>query len=146
MPTEAKPTPIESKAISAGVPRVFIEEWLPAAAIGVECMRSVVAPVHWRHTHSFMSGGRDGHDSVWRGGAGVAAASRFPTRCVRAAVGILGATQRLLTAQKILEWAPTTRLGSRTRMENAHSKGRCGSRIYSICTEPLKRFGDATSP
>ena len=119
MPTEAKPTPIESKAISAGVPRVFIEEWLPAAAIGVECMRergsaSALAP------HTFLH--------VWwarrpltASRAAVLASllpAGFPRDVFERLLGFWGTSNEILTAQKILEWARD----NKTRVKNPHGE------------------------
>lgn len=89
-------------------PRVFIEEWLPAAAIGVECIRE-------------RSTGQQPPDKrlhVWWARRPLTAAraavlgsllpADFPRDVFERLLGFWGTSQQVLNAQRYLDWARTT--------------------------------------
>lgn len=101
---------------TGGRPRVLIEEWLPAAAIGVECIRE-------------RSTGQQPPDKrlhVWWARRPLTAAraavlgsllpADFPRDVFERLLGFWGSSQQILNAQRYLDWA---RAAGR-RVENPH--------------------------
>jgi hypothetical protein len=78
----------------AARPRLLIEDWLPAAAIGVECMRergaaNAVVPTTFLHVWGASAPrGKPGR------GTRKCSAGGFPARRIRAAVGFRPARRR----------------------------------------------------
>lgn len=98
-------------------PRVLIEDWLPAAAIGVECMRergsaSALAP----HTYLHVWWARRPLTAARAAVLGSLLPSDFPRDAFERLLGFWGSSQQIVNAQKYLDWART----SGNRIDNPH--------------------------
>ena len=102
-----------------GLPRLLIEEWLPAAAIGVECMRergsaSALAP----HTYLHVWWARR---PLTASRAAVLASllpADFPRDVFERLLGFWGSSKDVVKAQQVLDWARQ----SGSRVSNPHGK------------------------
>lgn len=91
---------------TSGKPRVLIEEWLPAAAIGVECMRergsaSALAP----HTYLHVWWARRPLTASRAAVLGSLLPADFPRDVFERLLGFWGSSQQLVNAQRYLDWA-----------------------------------------
>jgi putative DNA methylase len=103
--TMTEPAGTLRSTAAGGKPRIFIEEWLPAAAIGVECTRE-------------RSTGQQPPDKrlhVWWARRPLTAAraavlgsllpADFPRDVFERLLGFWGSSQQLVNAQRALDWA-----------------------------------------
>lgn len=91
---------------TAGRPRLLIEEWLPAAAIGVECMRergsaSALAP----HAYLHVWWARRPLTASRAAVLGSLLPADFPRDVFERLLGFWGSAQDIVTAQQYLDWA-----------------------------------------
>jgi adenine-specific DNA methylase len=91
---------------TGGKPRVLIEEWLPAAAIGVECMRerssaSALAP----HTYLHVWWARRPLTAARAAVLGSLLPADFPRDVFERLLGFWGTSQQVVNAQRYLDWA-----------------------------------------
>jgi adenine-specific DNA methylase len=85
---------------------VFIEDWLPAAAIGVECMRergsaSALAP----HTYLHVWWARRPLTAARAAVLGSLLPAEFPRDVFERLLGFWGSSQQIVSAQRYLDWA-----------------------------------------
>lgn len=104
---------------TAGRPRVLIEDWLPAAAIGVECMRergsaSALAP----HTYLHVWWARRPLTASRAAVLGSLLPADFPRDAFERLLGFWGPSQQILVAQRLLDRART----SGNKISNPHGK------------------------
>lgn len=117
MTTPAKQSADTGRSGTAGKPRVLIEEWLPAAAIGVECMRergsaSALAP----HTYLHVWWARRPLTAARAAVLGSLLPADFPRDVFERLLGFWGTSQQIVNAQRYLDWART----SGKRIDNPH--------------------------
>jgi adenine-specific DNA methylase len=98
-------------------PRVLIEDWLPAAAIGVECMRergsaSALAP----HSYLHVWWARRPLTAARAAVLGSLLPADFPREVFERLLGFWGSSQSILKAQQVLDWAKV----SGVRVRNPH--------------------------
>lgn len=106
-----------TKKTAAERPRLLIEDWLPAAAIGVECMRergsaSALAP----HTYLHVWWARRPLTASRAAVLGSLLPANFPRDQFERLLGFWGSSSDLLSAQQVLDFA--RQVG--TRVENPH--------------------------
>jgi putative DNA methylase len=110
-------------------PRVLIEDWLPAAAIGVECMRergsaSALAP----HTFLHVWWARRPLTASRAAILGSLLPADFPREDFEKLLGFWGSSKQLLDAQVQLDWA---KLNSR-KIDNPHGQRAFKNRIPQV--------------
>jgi adenine-specific DNA methylase len=106
MTTAAKAAERLAETGTLGKPRVLIEDWLPAAAIGVECMRergsaSALAP----HTYLHVWWARRPLTAARAAVLGSLLPADFPRDVFERLLGFWGSSQQIVNAQRYLDWA-----------------------------------------
>lgn len=112
-------------------PRLLIEEWLPAAAIGVECMRergsaSALAP----HTYLHVWWARRPLTASRAAVLGSLLPADFPRDVFERLLGFWGKSEEIVQAQKILDYAKA----SGFKVKNPH-----GERAFKRTLRPEDR-------
>jgi len=101
----------------SSLPRLLIEEWLPAAAMGVECMRergsaSALAP----HTYLHVWWARRPLIASRAAVLGSLLPAEFPRDVFERLLGFWGNSKEILQAQRVLDWAKQ----SNQKVSNPH--------------------------
>lgn len=90
---------------ASGKPRLFIEEWLPAAAIGVECIRERSTGQQPPDKRLHVWWARRPLTASRAAVLGSLLPAAFPRDVFERLLGFWGTSQQLLTAQRYLDWA-----------------------------------------
>jgi len=100
-------------------PRLLIEEWLPAAAIGVECMRENSTGLHPPPNRLHIWWARRPLTVSRAAVLGSLLPADFPREVFERLLGFWGTSKELISAQAMLEW---TRENSTSRIQNPHGE------------------------
>lgn len=101
---------------TAGKPRVFIEDWLPAAAIGVESMRERSTGLNPPNARLHVWWARRPLTAARAAVLGSLLPADFPRDVFERLLGFWGTSQQIVNAQRYLDWARA----SGERVDNPH--------------------------